>query len=125
MKRYYLITLSWKANELVKIKDCKVFANTEDPLREIVNSNIATFNKFQRGAETWISEQILEIWRSECSNPFKCEDGLYRIVVTSDYHERSKSWKLYSNKDQKVVDVICDGIIEAERDIKIDSILNH
>ena len=116
MKRYYLITFSWTAGELSKVEEYKVFEDAKEPLREIVNVNI-----LQRDIDSWISDQIVEIWRSECSSSFKCEDGLFRIVVTSDYPEKSKAWR---HNSHNLIEVLCATIIEAERDIKINDVLS-
>lgn len=118
MKRYYLVTFSWTAGELSKVEEYKVFTDTKEPLREIANINVIS-SDIDKG----ISDQILEILRSECSSTFKCKDGLYRIVVTSDYPEKSKDWRPLRLKNH-ISKILCDTIIEAERDIKINDVLS-
>lgn len=137
MKRYYLITFSWTAGELSKVEEYKVFTDTKEPLREIVNANVihrgfcllemqeaeTEIIRIQRDIDEWISDQVLEILRSECSSTFKCKDGLYRIVVTSDYPEKSKDWRPLRLQNH-ISKILCDTIIEAERDIRINDILS-
>lgn len=116
MKRYYLVTFSWTPGELSKVKEYKVFTNMEDPLREITDAHL-----IPRDAGIWTSEQINQIKRDECSVTFPCSNDIFKIVVTSDYPEKSKTWR---HNSHNLIEVLCDTIIEAERDIKIDDILN-
>lgn len=113
MKRYYLVTFSWVGGSS-KVEECKLYDNMEDPLQEVANANI-----IKRDADEWISDQIKAIKKSECSVPFKCNDGLYRVLVTPDYPEKAKSWKHIHD----LFEVLCAAVIEAERGIKIDNIL--
>ena len=112
MKRYYLVEFSWNTSGFVKIEECKLFTDINEALLVIANNSVMT-NK-----SLWISEQINQIKRNEYSITFPCKN---KIVVTSDYPEKPKGPLRLRNHISKI---LCDTIIEAERDIKIDDILN-
>lgn len=125
MKRYYLVTFSWIVGELCKTEEYKVFTNVKEPLREVASikfiQNIGAQNIDAQNIDAWMAEQMADICINECSTTFKCEDGLFRIVATSDFPEKSKFWK---HDSHNLIELVCDVITEAERDIKIDNILN-